>query len=152
MLPFEGATAFRADDPPGERIPVLVLASPCNTFFLAPLPDYCRHSFKCLPAHNGGVMVLHEIPVPLAVIMVAVELAVRVGLLEQDVPGELLIRQKSPNCRSCPAPAFPGSGTPRSFSSEAILCVPFPARACSNIQHTTSACSSLTTICPSTLS
>lgn len=57
-------------------------------------------------------MVLHEIPVPLAVIMVAVELAVRVGLLEQDVPGELLIRQKSPDCRSCPVPAFPGRNAP----------------------------------------
>ena len=100
--PLKAAPAFPADDLPGKRVAVLIFIPLRHALFFPPLPDDRGNRLKSLPAHNRRVVAFHVVHILFAPVCMPVKLAVRVGLLEQDVPGIFLIFQNPANCGGSP--------------------------------------------------
>ena len=100
--PLKAASAFPADDLPGKWVAVLVFIPLRHTLFFPALPDDRSNRLKGLPAHNRWVVAFHVVHILFAPVCMPVKLAVRIGLLEQDVPGIFLIFQNPTDCGGSP--------------------------------------------------
>ena len=95
---FEGCTALSADDFAGKAVAVLVLVAFGIQALLDSSAGHGIGSFlKILVADDCSMMVLAEVHVFFAVVPVAIEVLIRVGLLEDNIPGVLLILQDTLN-------------------------------------------------------
>lgn len=103
------SAAFSTVDPAGKTIPVLVSPSVMTISFFTPsLFQNCIGQFKLFPADNRFMVVLHQVLVKLSPVLVSVKIAVRIGLLEQDVTRILFIPDNGDGTRR-PMSALLGS-------------------------------------------
>ena len=106
---LKGITALTADNPAGKAVAALILfAALDDAFFLAALCDQCVCRLKYLTAYDGFVMIGHRVPVFLAVIDVAVELRIGVGLLKNHIAGVFLVADHAAHCCRRPASSLFG--------------------------------------------
>lgn len=105
----EGIPAFAADNPAGKGIALLILSiSLLDAFLTCPLFNQGCCSFKILMAYNCFVVIWHIVLIEVAVVLVAIKIAVGIGLLENAVTGVFFIPDDVANAGRGPAAAFLG--------------------------------------------
>lgn len=107
--PTEGIPTFAADNLAGKGIALLILSiSLLDAFFTCPLFNQGCCGFKIFVAYNCFVVIWHIVLIEVAVVLVAIKIAVGIGLLENAVTGVFFIPDDVANAGRGPAVAFLG--------------------------------------------
>lgn len=147
--PTEGIPAFAADNLAGKGIALLILSiSLLDAFLTCPLFNQGCCGFKIFVAYNCFVVIWHIVLIEVAAVLVAIKIAVCIGLLENAVTGVFFIPDDVANAGRGPAAAFLGWNL---FLVQLLgdsLCA-FPGKKLSKMRFTISACAGSTRISPS---
>ena len=107
--PTEGIPAFAADNLAGKGIALLILSiSLLDAFLTCSLFNQGCCGFKILMTDNCFVVIWHIVLIEVAVILVAIKIAVGIGLLENAVTGVFFIPDDVANAGRGSAAAFLG--------------------------------------------
>lgn len=105
----EGVATFATDDFAGKGITLLVfIASAFDTFLVCTLFYQCCSGIKIFMADNCFVVVCYIILVELTIILMPIEIAVRVGLLENTIAGVFLVCENAADAGRSPTATFFG--------------------------------------------
>ena len=107
--PTEGIPAFAADNLAGKGIALLILSiSLLDAFLICPLFNQGCCGFKILMTDNCFVVIWYIVLIEVTVILVAIEIVVGIGLLENAVASVFFIPDNVANAGRGPAAAFLG--------------------------------------------
>ena len=103
----KGVATFAAYDFAGKSVSLLVfVTATLNTFFICSLLNESSGGIEIFMTDNCFMMVCHIILVELAIIPMPVEIAVRVGFLENAIAGVLFVCENAAYTGRSPATTF----------------------------------------------